>query len=189
MIAQMKYARQADRAAKLGGPMPDAPVLNHDPYADYKQCPYCDRKFSEEASKRHFEFCKKQSQRKPNTKPGVEAAMAKQNKRVLYKPPKLKKKDSVTNSNSLSSGSPTMTRNLSRNSSQASKPITAASSSKYGIKNSLQKHENSRPPPVRFSKPSSKVVELPKSCRACGIDYPSSIVEWAKFCPNCGVKR
>ena len=98
MIATMRYARQADRAAKLGTAMPEAPTLNNDPYADYKQCSYCDRKFSEDAFKRHFEFCKKQAARKPNVKPGVEAAQAKQNKRVLYKPPKLKKKESNGNS-------------------------------------------------------------------------------------------
>jgi len=187
MMATIKYAREADRAQKLGTAMPDAPVLKTDPYADYIQCSYCERKFSAEAAKRHIEFCKKQAARKPNVKPGVAAAAAKQNKRVLYQPPKLKKNTSSTGVGG--GGSPNMVRrnsNLGRNSVNSNKP-TAASSSKYGIKNSLEKHESTRPPPVRFSKPSSKASPaLPSNCRSCKIEYP---VDWAKFCPNCGQKR
>lgn len=190
MIATMKYARQADRAAKLGGPMPDAPVLQNDPYADYVKCNYCDRKFAEESSKRHIEFCKMQSSRRPSVKPGVQAAAAKQNKRVLYQPPKLKKKTSVGGSASPKVSSPSMARRSTgavneRNAVNDRNPnrATAASSSKYGIKSSLQKHETTKPPPVRFSKPTQA---LPSNCRSCSIEYP---VDWAKFCPNCGQKR
>jgi len=195
MIATMKYARQADRAAKLGGPMPDAPVLQNDPYADYVKCDYCNRKFAEESSKRHIEFCKMQASRRPSVKPGVQAAAAKQNKRVLYQPPKLKKKTSVGGS-SMGGGSsspkvssPGLARRSNgvneRNAVNDRNPsrATAASSSKYGIKSSLQKHETTKPPPARYNKPSKA---LPSNCRSCSIEYP---VDWAKFCPNCGQKR
>ena len=40
MIKQIRYAREADRAQKLGLEMPDAPQLAHDPTSDYTQCPY-----------------------------------------------------------------------------------------------------------------------------------------------------
>jgi len=190
MIATMKYARQADRAAKLGGPMPDAPVLQNDPYADYVLCNYCDRKFAEDSSKRHIEFCKMQASRRPSVKPGVQAAAAKQNKRVLYQPPKLKKKASVGGSASPKISSPSMARRSSgavaeRNSVNDRNPsrATAASSSRYGIKSSLQKHETTKPPPARSSK---QTQALPSNCRSCSIEYP---VDWAKFCPNCGQKR
>lgn len=190
MIATMKYAREADRAAKQGGPMPEAPVLNNDPYADYVKCDHCGRKFAEESSKRHIEFCKKQAARKPNVKPGVQAAAEKQNKRVLYQPPKLKKKTSVGGSSSPKVSSPGTARRSSGGANER-KPVTdrnpsrptAASSSKYGIKNSLKKHDATKPPPARFSKPAQA---LPSHCRACSIEYP---VDWAKFCPNCGQKR
>ena len=48
------------------------PVQHYDPTSDYKQCPYCSRKFSQVAAERHIPNCKNIINKpKPPPKPAV----------------------------------------------------------------------------------------------------------------------
>ncbi|PKU30482.1 zinc finger c2hc domain-containing protein 1a [Limosa lapponica baueri] len=49
---------------KDGGKLPPPPPPSYDP--DYIQCPYCQRRFNENAADRHINFCKEQAARITN---------------------------------------------------------------------------------------------------------------------------
>ena len=60
-VTTFRAAREVTRALKTGGPLPPPPPPAENP--DYVQCPYCQRRFNEDAAKRHMPFCKDQSTR------------------------------------------------------------------------------------------------------------------------------
>jgi hypothetical protein len=82
-VATIRAARAVTHALKTGGPLPPPPPPAENP--DYVQCPYCQRRFNEEAAKRHIPFCKEQSTRlrKVPTKDAVDKLA----RRTQYKAP------------------------------------------------------------------------------------------------------
>uniref|UniRef100_A0A3Q2NV59 Zinc finger C2HC domain-containing protein 1A n=1 Tax=Fundulus heteroclitus TaxID=8078 RepID=A0A3Q2NV59_FUNHE len=82
-IATIRAAKAATQVVKDGGPLPPPPPPSYDP--DYIQCPYCQRRFNENAADRHIKFCQEQAARLPNkSKPGD---AKKTPSRTLSKPP------------------------------------------------------------------------------------------------------
>ncbi|XP_064189237.1 zinc finger C2HC domain-containing protein 1A isoform X1 [Anguilla rostrata] len=63
-IATIRAAKGITQVMKDGGPLPPPPPPSYDP--DYIQCPYCQRRFGENAADRHIKFCKEQAARIPN---------------------------------------------------------------------------------------------------------------------------
>ncbi|XP_071402889.1 zinc finger C2HC domain-containing protein 1A [Centroberyx affinis] len=63
-IATIRAAKGIDQVLKDGGPLPPPPPPSYDP--DYIQCPYCQRRFGENAADRHIKFCREQAARMPN---------------------------------------------------------------------------------------------------------------------------
>ncbi|XP_035878499.1 zinc finger C2HC domain-containing protein 1B [Phyllostomus discolor] len=61
-INAIRSAKQCSLAIKEGRPLPPPPPPSVNP--DYIQCPYCMRRFNENAASRHINFCKDQSSRR-----------------------------------------------------------------------------------------------------------------------------
>ncbi|XP_066103903.1 zinc finger C2HC domain-containing protein 1B [Saccopteryx bilineata] len=61
-INAIRSAKQCTLAIKEGRPLPPPPPPSINP--DYIQCPYCMRRFNENAAGRHINFCKDQSSRR-----------------------------------------------------------------------------------------------------------------------------
>ncbi|XP_059555589.1 zinc finger C2HC domain-containing protein 1B [Myotis daubentonii] len=61
-IIAIQSAKQCSLAMKEGRPLPVPPPASINP--DYIQCPYCLRRFNENAASRHINFCKDQSSRR-----------------------------------------------------------------------------------------------------------------------------
>ncbi|KAM8731459.1 zinc finger C2HC domain-containing protein 1A isoform 1-T1 [Acanthopagrus schlegelii] len=81
-IATIRAAKVVSQVIKDGGPLPPPPPPTYDP--DYVQCPYCQRRFNENAADRHIKFCQEQHARMPNKgKPGD---TKKQPARTQFKP-------------------------------------------------------------------------------------------------------
>uniref|UniRef100_A0A8C7K131 Zinc finger C2HC domain-containing protein 1A n=1 Tax=Oncorhynchus kisutch TaxID=8019 RepID=A0A8C7K131_ONCKI len=85
-IATIRAAKGITQVMKDGGPLPPPPPPSYDP--DYIQCPFCERRFSENAADRHMKFCKEQHARMQNKAkvPGVVDAK-KTPARTQFKPP------------------------------------------------------------------------------------------------------
>ncbi|KAK7881328.1 hypothetical protein WMY93_029737 [Mugilogobius chulae] len=60
-IAAIRAARAVSQGMKDGDPLPPPPPPSYDP--DYIQCPYCQRRFNENAADRHIKFCQEQAAR------------------------------------------------------------------------------------------------------------------------------
>ncbi|KAF7665972.1 hypothetical protein LDENG_00125210 [Lucifuga dentata] len=89
-IATIRAAKALNQVLKEGGPLPPPPPPTYDP--DYIQCPYCQRRFNENAAQRHIKFCQEQAARIPNkSKLGD---VRKPPGRTQYKPPPVIKKPS-----------------------------------------------------------------------------------------------
>ncbi|XP_051879029.1 zinc finger C2HC domain-containing protein 1A [Pristis pectinata] len=89
-IATIRAAKKATQIMKEGGTPPPPPPPLYDP--DYVQCPYCQRRFNENAAERHISFCKEQAARM--TKPKHAGVKGKQSSPTQYKSPVLKKTNS-----------------------------------------------------------------------------------------------
>lgn len=87
-IATIRAAKAATQIMKDGGPLPPPPPPTYDP--DYVQCPYCQRRFNENAADRHIKFCQEQAARMPNK--GKIGDVKKTPARTQYKPPASVKK-------------------------------------------------------------------------------------------------
>ncbi|XP_036270247.1 zinc finger C2HC domain-containing protein 1B [Pipistrellus kuhlii] len=61
-ITAIQSAKQCALAMKEGRPLPPPPPAFINP--DYIQCPYCLRRFNENAANRHINFCKEQPSRR-----------------------------------------------------------------------------------------------------------------------------
>nr|XP_027808238.1 zinc finger C2HC domain-containing protein 1A [Marmota flaviventris] len=100
-IATIRAAKGLDQALKEGGKLPPPPPPSYDP--DYIQCPYCQRRFNENAADRHINFCKEQAARISNKGKFSTDTKGKPTSRTqVYKPPALKKSNSP---GTMSSGS------------------------------------------------------------------------------------
>ncbi|XP_032982635.1 zinc finger C2HC domain-containing protein 1A isoform X1 [Rhinolophus ferrumequinum] len=91
-IATIRAAKGLDQALKEGGKLPPPPPPSYDP--DYIQCPYCQRRFNENAADRHINFCKEQAARISNKGKFSTDTKGKVTSRTQYKPPALKKSNS-----------------------------------------------------------------------------------------------
>ncbi|GAA6092687.1 zinc finger C2HC domain-containing protein 1A [Tachysurus ichikawai] len=103
-IATIRAAKGLSQVMKDGGPLPPPPPPSYDP--DYIQCPYCQRRFSENAAERHIKFCKEQAARVTNKAkfPGNDKAKPPPS-RTQSKPAPVKKACPVTSTPSASSSS------------------------------------------------------------------------------------
>uniref|UniRef100_UPI00398E9967 zinc finger C2HC domain-containing protein 1A isoform X2 n=1 Tax=Pristiophorus japonicus TaxID=55135 RepID=UPI00398E9967 len=89
-IATIRAAKKISQTTTEGGTPPKPPPPLYDP--DYIQCPYCQRRFNENAADRHISFCKEQAARIAKTKhAGVKG---KQSTPTQQKSPVLKKTNS-----------------------------------------------------------------------------------------------
>ncbi|XP_041045729.1 zinc finger C2HC domain-containing protein 1A isoform X1 [Carcharodon carcharias] len=89
-IATIRAAKKISQTMKEGGALPPPPPPLYDP--DYVQCPYCQRRFNENAADRHISFCKEQAARIAKSKPA--GIKGKQSTTTQYKSPVLKKTNS-----------------------------------------------------------------------------------------------
>ncbi|NXW68989.1 ZC21A protein, partial [Hirundo rustica] len=105
---------------KDGGKLPPPPPPSYDP--DYIQCPYCQRRFNENAADRHINFCKEQAARITNKGKLAADTKGKLPTRTQYKPAPVKKMPSVGSTPSPSSRLPQP--------SGVSKTVVGTSSSK-----------------------------------------------------------
>ncbi|XP_041670091.1 zinc finger C2HC domain-containing protein 1A [Cheilinus undulatus] len=102
-ISTIRAAKNIKQAIKDGGPLPPPPPPTYDP--DYVQCPYCQRRFNENAADRHIKFCQEQAARMTNK--GKLGDSKKTPARTQYKPPASVKK---VNSPAVSSIPPASSR-------------------------------------------------------------------------------
>ncbi|NP_955974.1 zinc finger C2HC domain-containing protein 1A [Danio rerio] len=93
-IATIRAAKSINQVIKDGGPLPPPPPPSYDP--DYIQCPYCQRRFGENAADRHIKFCKEQASRISNKSKLAGGDKTKPPARTQYKPPAPKKANSPT---------------------------------------------------------------------------------------------
>uniref|UniRef100_A0A8C2JJH8 Zinc finger C2HC domain-containing protein 1A n=1 Tax=Cyprinus carpio TaxID=7962 RepID=A0A8C2JJH8_CYPCA len=91
-IATIRAAKGLDQVMKDGGPLPPPPPPSYDP--DYIQCPYCQRRFGENAADRHIKFCKEQASRISNKSKFPGSEKAKPPAKTQYKPSLPKKANS-----------------------------------------------------------------------------------------------
>ncbi|CAM4503166.1 unnamed protein product [Caretta caretta] len=92
-IATIRAAKGLDQTLKEGGKLPPPPPPSYDP--DYIQCPYCQRRFNENAADRHINFCKEQAARISNKGKLSADAKGKLPARTQYKPATVKKAPSA----------------------------------------------------------------------------------------------
>ncbi|XP_034373098.1 zinc finger C2HC domain-containing protein 1A isoform X1 [Arvicanthis niloticus] len=103
-IATIRAAKGLDQALKEGGKLPPPPPPSYDP--DYIQCPYCQRRFNENAADRHINFCKEQAARISNKGKFSTDSKGKPASRTQYKPSPLKKSNPPGSTSSGSSRLP-----------------------------------------------------------------------------------
>uniref|UniRef100_A0A8C0WXW5 Zinc finger C2HC domain-containing protein 1A n=1 Tax=Castor canadensis TaxID=51338 RepID=A0A8C0WXW5_CASCN len=197
-IATIRAAKGLDQALKEGGKLPPPPPPSYDP--DYIQCPYCQRRFNENAADRHINFCKEQAARISN-KGKFPDTKVKPTSRAQHKPPALKKSNSP---GTMSSGSSRLPQPSSTSKTVTGMPSGKVSSVSSSLGNKLQtlspSHKVIAAPQAgpdgdytsSLNGGNIKGIEgnssghLPKFCHECGTKYP---VEWAKFCCECGIRR
>uniref|UniRef100_A0A8D0H2Y3 Zinc finger C2HC domain-containing protein 1A n=1 Tax=Sphenodon punctatus TaxID=8508 RepID=A0A8D0H2Y3_SPHPU len=161
-IASIRAAKGVNLTIK-DGKLPPPPPPSYDP--DYIQCPYCQRRFNENAADRHINFCKEQAARIANKGKLAAESKGKLPTRPQYKPPTAKKMTSTGSSPSASS-------RLPQSDGKTGYEYGDYTSSVNG--GSAKGNEGNSP------------VQLSKFCHECGTRYP---VELAKFCCECGVRR
>ncbi|KAM5157952.1 zinc finger C2HC domain-containing protein 1A [Mantella aurantiaca] len=103
-IATIRAAKGLTQIIKEGGELPPPPPPSYDP--DYVQCPYCQRRFNENAADRHISFCKEQAARITNKAKLGGDTKGKAIPRTQYKAPTLKKTNSPASVSSTNSRLP-----------------------------------------------------------------------------------
>ncbi|TSK98495.1 Zinc finger C2HC domain-containing protein 1A [Bagarius yarrelli] len=158
-IATIRAAKGLNQVMRDGGPLPPPPPPSYDP--DYIQCPYCQRRFSENAAERHIKFCKEQAARITNKGkfPGNEKA--KPPARTQYKPALVKKTSPVT---STSLASPAATSRLPQRPAAGGTGIPATKSPSGSLRNvnAPASFSPSRPNTGGVTSPPSGVNPKPK---------------------------
>ncbi|NXR10518.1 ZC21A protein, partial [Semnornis frantzii] len=103
---------------------------------DYIQCPYCQRRFNENAADRHINFCKEQAARITNKGKLAADPKGKLPTRTQYKPAAAKKMPSVgsTPPSSLSSSRLPQPSGVSKTGAGASSNKTVSSAGSSGSK-------------------------------------------------------
>uniref|UniRef100_A0A4W4F3Y0 Zinc finger C2HC domain-containing protein 1A n=1 Tax=Electrophorus electricus TaxID=8005 RepID=A0A4W4F3Y0_ELEEL len=206
-IATIRAAKGLNQVMKDGGPLPPPPPPSYDP--DYIQCPYCQRRFSENAADRHIKFCKEQASRISNKGKFPGSEKAKPPARSQYKTPAVKKANTVSSVTS----SRLPQRSAYGPSSGAGTDLFAMPSISVGtVRNMSSGYSPSRAPTGGLSSPPSGVNVKPKgvaaqsSVKNSGIGankkkvynadnynsrYSSEVdysAQGTKFCHECGTK-
>ncbi|KAM5281231.1 LOW QUALITY PROTEIN: zinc finger C2HC domain-containing protein 1A [Ctenodactylus gundi] len=132
-IATIRAAKGLDQALKEGGKLPPPPPPTYDP--DYIQCPYCQRRFNENAADRHINFCKEQAARISNKGKFSTDTKGKSASRTQYKPPALKKSNSP---GTTSSGSSRLPQPSGTNKTVIGVPSSKVSTVSSSLGNKLQ---------------------------------------------------
>ncbi|KPP69361.1 zinc finger C2HC domain-containing protein 1A-like, partial [Scleropages formosus] len=211
-IATIRAAKGLSQVMKDGGPLPPPPPPSFDP--DYIQCPYCQRRFNENAAERHIKFCKEQAARIPNKGKVAGDTKGKPPARTQYKPPPVKKTNSpvVSVVSSASRLPQRSTLGQPTGGTQASKPPPAGSvksaSSGYSLPRTNPSGLTSPPSGLKPRTPTSpgslkntysaagmnkrKVsnadsnISRNDSKNAVEVDHPTG--QQTKFCHECGTK-
>ncbi|XP_076869467.1 LOW QUALITY PROTEIN: zinc finger C2HC domain-containing protein 1A [Brachyhypopomus gauderio] len=157
-IATIRAAKGLTQVIKDGGPLPPPPPPSYDP--DYIQCPYCQRRFSENAADRHIKFCKEQASRISNKGkfPGNEKT--KPPPRSQYKLPAVKKVNSVSSAPGVSNSSRLPQRSAYGPPSGAGTPPSRISGT---VRYVTSGYSPSRPLPGGLTSPPSGVNVKPKA--------------------------
>uniref|UniRef100_A0A8C3JRC5 Zinc finger C2HC domain-containing protein 1A n=1 Tax=Calidris pygmaea TaxID=425635 RepID=A0A8C3JRC5_9CHAR len=167
---------------KDGGKLPPPPPPSYDP--DYIQCPYCQRRFNENAADRHINFCKEQAARITNKGKLAADTKGKLPTRTQYKPAAVKKMPSV------GSTPPSSSSRLPQPSGVTKTVVVTENVLYLGLFRSDGKTGYDHPSSVNGGNAKgsegNSPIQLSKFCHECGTRYP---VEWAKFCCECGIRR
>ncbi|XP_042695707.1 zinc finger C2HC domain-containing protein 1A isoform X1 [Centrocercus urophasianus] len=128
---------------KDGGKLPPPPPPSYDP--DYIQCPYCQRRFNENAADRHINFCKEQAARITNKGKLAADTKGKVPTRTQYKPAAVKKMPSAVSTPPSSSSRLPQPSGVSKAvvGSSSSKALSSAGSSGSKIQSLSPAHKNS----------------------------------------------
>ncbi|KAM4687882.1 zinc finger C2HC domain-containing protein 1A [Discoglossus pictus] len=140
-IATIRAAKGVDQILKTGGELPPPPPPTYDP--DYVQCPYCQRRFNENAADRHITFCKEQAARITNKGKIVVDAKAKSIPRSQAKPLALKKTNSPATVSSSTSRLPQPPNFGKPASGTPSKPMQNSGSTGNKYQSYSPAHKNS----------------------------------------------
>ncbi|XP_065609689.1 zinc finger C2HC domain-containing protein 1A isoform X3 [Cyrtonyx montezumae] len=126
---------------KDGGKLPPPPPPSYDP--DYIQCPYCQRRFNENAADRHINFCKEQAARITNKGKLAADTKGKVPTRSQYKPAAIKKMPSAVSAPPSSSRLP-QPSGVSKTvvGSSSSKALSSSGSSVSKIQSLSPAHKN-----------------------------------------------
>ncbi|XP_028823871.1 zinc finger C2HC domain-containing protein 1A isoform X2 [Denticeps clupeoides] len=201
-IASIRAAKSINQAIKDGGPLPPPPPPSYDP--DYIQCPYCQRRFGQNAAERHINFCKDQASRIPNKGKFPGDAKGKLPARSQYKPPPVKK----TSTPAVSTVSPS-SRLPQRPPGQYS-GISASKTTPTGLsKNPSTGYAPARSNVTGLTSPPSRVNVYQKTSSGIGIknkkdniaennsssnlaqtanEVDGTTSQMSKFCHECGTK-
>ncbi|XP_054047387.1 zinc finger C2HC domain-containing protein 1A isoform X2 [Rissa tridactyla] len=128
---------------KDGGKLPPPPPPSYDP--DYIQCPYCQRRFNENAADRHINFCKEQAARITNKGKLAADTKGKLPTRTQYKPAPVKKMPSVGSTPPSSSSRLPQPSGVSKTvvGASSSKALSSSGSSGSKIQTLSPAHKNS----------------------------------------------
>ncbi|XP_040520981.1 zinc finger C2HC domain-containing protein 1A isoform X7 [Gallus gallus] len=132
---------------KDGGKLPPPPPPSYDP--DYIQCPYCQRRFNENAADRHINFCKEQAARITNKGKLAADTKGKVPTRTQYKPAAVKKMPSAvsapppSSSSRLPQPSGVSKAVVGMKCSSSSKALSSSGSSGSKIQSLSPAHKNS----------------------------------------------
>ncbi|XP_043960752.1 zinc finger C2HC domain-containing protein 1A isoform X1 [Gambusia affinis] len=210
-IASIRAAKAATLAMREGAPLPPPPPPTYDP--DYIQCPYCQRRFNENAADRHINFCREQAARMPNKSKLVDAK--KTPLRTQFKPPGPVKKTTPPGTSALpstssrvpqkplgqSTVSPSGKTNsaapVKRNISGIPSPPSGVGNKAKGVSPGYGGVKNSQfgigaNKKKADTNMSGNDVNISngsmksKFCHGCGAKYP---VDSANFCCECGIRR
>ncbi|XP_054893728.1 zinc finger C2HC domain-containing protein 1A isoform X1 [Poeciliopsis prolifica] len=206
-IATIRAAKAATQAMRVGAPLPPPPPPTYDP--DYIQCPYCQRRFNENAADRHINFCREQAARMPNKSKLVDAK--KTPLRTQFKPPGPVKKTTPPGTSALPSTSsrvpqrPLGQYSVSPSAGPVRKNISGIPSPPSGVGNKARGVSsgyggvgggvrnsqvgigaNKKKADTNMSGNDVNGGVKSKFCHACGAKYP---VDSANFCCECGIRR
>ncbi|KAJ8413463.1 hypothetical protein AAFF_G00094590 [Aldrovandia affinis] len=151
-IATIRAAKGVTQAIKDGGPLPPPPPPSYDP--DYIQCPYCQRRFGENAADRHIKFCKEQAARIANKGKFAGEAKGKPPARSQLKPVQVKKASSPAVPTAASSSSSRLPQRSVLGQSAGGTP-PGRTSSVGSVKSTSPGYSPSRPNPAGLTSPPS----------------------------------
>uniref|UniRef100_A0A670YJ92 Zinc finger C2HC domain-containing protein 1A n=1 Tax=Pseudonaja textilis TaxID=8673 RepID=A0A670YJ92_PSETE len=187
LLAAIRAAKGVDQVLKEGGKLPPPPPPSYDP--DYIQCPYCQRRFNENAADRHINFCKEQAARISNKGKVVSEVKGKLPARIQVN--KFHSFHFTVLKTSIGAMKPRM--GASTNMTRTTGPGMMVNKRKafgtetYSTRAGFDSGDcSSINGGSSKSNEGNSLAQLPKFCYECGTKYP---IESAKYCCECGVRR